>query len=97
MLSEHILCKENIVIVKKFDHEILTYLYVMRSPEFIYDIFMVMYVCVYVSEHTSKPEHSIELKFGMYIIGCRWTNSIDFGECHMHSSFTVVHKRFLIH
>ena len=60
LLSEHILCKESIVIVKKFDFEILTDLYVLRSPEFIYAIFAVyvgvyvcMYVCVYVSEHDS--------------------------------------------
>ena len=50
LLSEHILCKKNIVIVKKFDLEIFTYLYVLRSPEFIYAIFTVMYVfiCVWV-------------------------------------------------
>ena len=48
LLSEHILCEESIVIVKKFDFEILTYLYVLRSPEFMYTIFAVMYVCVYV-------------------------------------------------
>ena len=57
LLSEHILCKERIVIVKKFDFEILTYLYVFRSPEVNYAIFTVMYVCmyvcVYVSEHNS--------------------------------------------
>ena len=50
LLSEHIQCKESIVIVKKFHFEILTYLYVLRAPEFIYTIFMVMYaymsVCV---------------------------------------------------
>ena len=46
LLSEHILCKEGIVIVKKFDFEIFTYLYVLRSPEFIYAILGVMYVCV---------------------------------------------------
>ena len=46
LLSEHILCKESIVIVKEFDFEILTYLYVLRSPEFIYAIFGVMYVCM---------------------------------------------------
>ena len=28
--------------------------------------------------------HSIKLKFGMYIIGHRFTNSIDFGEYRMH-------------
>ena len=36
LLSEHVLCKESIVIVKKLDFEVLTYLYVLRSPEFIY-------------------------------------------------------------
>ena len=46
LLSEHILCKKNVVIVKKFDTEILTYLYILRSPEFIYPIFAVMYECV---------------------------------------------------
>ena len=59
LLSEHRLCKESIVIAKKFDFEILTYLYVFRSPKFIYAIFSVMYgcvcacVCVYVSEYDS--------------------------------------------
>ena len=36
LLSKHILCKESIVIVKKFDFEILMHLYVLRSLEFIY-------------------------------------------------------------
>ena len=55
LLSGHILCKESIVIAKKFDFEIFTYLYVFRSPEFIYAIFTVIYVCVcaFVSEHDS--------------------------------------------
>ena len=59
LLSEHILCNESIVIVKKLDFEILIYLYVYMSPEFIYAISSVMYVCmnvcvcVYVSEHDS--------------------------------------------
>ena len=44
LLSEHMLCKESIVIVKKFDFEILMYLYILRFPEFIYAIFAVMYV-----------------------------------------------------
>ena len=48
LLSEHILCKKSIVIVKNFDFEILMYLYFLRSPEFIYAIFGVMYVCVFV-------------------------------------------------
>ena len=46
LLSEHILYKESIVILKKFDFEISTYIYVLRSPEFIYAIFGVMYVCM---------------------------------------------------
>ena len=49
LLSGHILCKESIAIVKKFDCEILTYLYVLRPPDFIYAIFEAMYVCVCVS------------------------------------------------
>ena len=48
LLSEHMLCKESIVIVKKLDFEVLTYLYVFRSPEFLYTIFKMMYVCLYV-------------------------------------------------
>ena len=49
LLSEHILCKESIVIIKKIDFEILTRLYVLRSPEFIYVIFTVMWSCMYFS------------------------------------------------
>ena len=45
LLSEHTLCKESIEIVKKFDFEILMYLYVLRPPEFIYAIFGVMCAC----------------------------------------------------
>ena len=44
LLSDHILC-----IVKKIVFEILTYFYVLRSPEFIYAIFTVTSVCT--SEH----------------------------------------------
>ena len=40
--------RECIVIVKKLDFQILTYLYVFRYPEFIYVIFTVMYACVCV-------------------------------------------------
>ena len=46
LLSEHILCKESIVIMKIFDYGILTHFYVLRSSEIIYATFM--YVCVYV-------------------------------------------------
>ena len=48
LLSEHILCKESIAIAKKVDFEILAYLYVFRSPEFIYAIFVVLYECMCV-------------------------------------------------
>ena len=52
LLSEHTLCKDSIAIVKKFDFEILTHLYILRPPEFIYAIFAVMYafICVGVCE-----------------------------------------------
>ena len=33
LLSEHTLCKESFVTVKKFDFETFTYLFVFRSPE----------------------------------------------------------------
>ena len=45
LLSERVFCKESIVIMKKFDFEIFTCLCVLRSPEFIYVIFMVIYAC----------------------------------------------------
>ena len=54
LLSEHVLCKESIVIEKKFDFEILTYLYVFRSPEFLCAIFTVMYTCMCVNTMASK-------------------------------------------
>ena len=42
--------KKSIVIVKKFDFEIFTYLYVFRSPEFIYAIFTVIWeMCVQIN------------------------------------------------
>ena len=56
LLSEHIPCKKSIVIVKKFDFEIFTYLYVFSSPEFIYAIFTVMYVCAYVCMYMSEHD-----------------------------------------
>ena len=39
--------------------------------------------------------HSIELKFGMYIIGHRSTNCIDFGEYRMNSFLQEFKKEFL--
>ena len=51
LLSEHMLYKESIVIVKVFDFEILTYSYALRPLVFIYAIFMVMYVSMYVCMH----------------------------------------------
>ena len=41
--------------------------------------------------------HSIELKFGMHIIGYHRTNPIDFGECCMHSFFERVQKIILVY
>ena len=48
LLPENILCKESIVIAKKIGFEIFTYLYVLRSPEFICAIFTVMRMCICV-------------------------------------------------
>ena len=60
LFSEHLLCKESIAVVKKFDFEILTFLYVFKSSEFIYAIFygdacayVCLYVCVYVRVYVS--------------------------------------------
>ena len=53
-----------------------------------------MCVNVYESEHDSVlTVYSINLKFGMYIIGHRQTNSIVFGECWMLSVFTGEQKK----
>ena len=50
LIFNYIQLKENITIMKKYDFEILTYLKVFRSPEFICIVFVVMYarICVYV-------------------------------------------------
>ena len=72
--------------MKKFDFEILTCLYVLKS-EFIYDTFTVMYVCAYVSKHDNvQTVYSTELKFGMNIAHHRRTNPIDLGECRQDKS-----------
>ena len=47
--SEHILCKESIVTVKKFDFEILTYLYVSGIHLYYFRDDVCMYVCMCVS------------------------------------------------
>ena len=56
LFSKNVLRKESIVIIKKFDFEILTYLLVLRLPEFIYAIFTVMYLsmCVCVRVHVNE-------------------------------------------
>ena len=66
---------------KKSDYEILTYLYVFRYPESIYAISkaMTVYICAYVRAYDSIV-HSIELKFGMYIIGHHSTYCVNFGK-----------------
>ena len=75
----------------------MIYLYVLRGPEFIFDIFREMNVCMcvcvcvcmYVSKHVSaKTLHSIELKFGRYHIGHCRTNPSDFGEYSIYSFYT---------
>ena len=90
--------------MKKSDFEILVYLYVLGSPEFIFDIFRVMsvymYVCVdvwmCVSEHDSaRTLHSTELKFGTNIRGHCRKNPIDFRECRIYSFYTGIQKRIL--
>ena len=43
--------------MKKFDFEILTYLYVFRSSVLVYAIFMVMYVYMYVYMYMSRGLH----------------------------------------
>ena len=54
LLSKYILRKESVVIMKKFDFDILTYLYVLRSPEYIYAFLQWrIYMCVYVIEQES--------------------------------------------
>ena len=54
----NVLCKESIVITKKFDFEILAHLYSSRSSQFIcdtrYAIFTVMDVCMWVNTIVSK-------------------------------------------
>ena len=41
--------------------------------------------------------YSIELKFGMYIIGHRPTYCVEFGEFRINSFFTGAQKRILTH
>ena len=71
LLSDRIQWMESIVIMKKFDFEILTFLYFLRSPEFTDAILRrCMYICVYV--YVSEPNsvemvRSIELKLYTYI------------------------------
>ena len=45
LLSEHVLCKESIVIAKKFDSQILTHLYVLRIHLCYFYGDVHMYVC----------------------------------------------------
>lgn len=102
ILSEHILCKESIVIMKKSDFEILVHLYVLGPPEFIF-IFLqwclyvcmcvCTHVCVCVCEHDSaRTLRSIELKFGTNIISDCRKNLIDFRECRIYSFYTGIQK-----
>ena len=58
LLSEHILCKESIVIVKKFDFEIFTY-FIQFQVSWIYlyyygDICMQVYMCMWMNTILTK-------------------------------------------
>ena len=67
LLSEHVLCKESIVIAKKFDFEILTYLYVLRSREFIYAIFFLLrYAENLEKKFNVKVNHFLDTFYKMY-------------------------------
>ena len=56
------------------------------------------YITVFgVKISSIQTVHSIEFKFGMYIIGKHQINAADFGEFLMHSFFTGIQKRSLIH
>ena len=96
--------------MKKFDYEILIYLYISRYSEFIYAIFTVVYVCMYVCVYVcmcvcmyvcdgplASEVHSIELKLGIYIIGHCLTKALNFGVCRTYSFFTGRPKRILLH
>ena len=60
-----------------------------------------LYIAAYgvnsLKDSSMQMVHSIEFKFRMYIIGHDRTKGTDFGEFLMHSSFTGVQKRILIH
>ena len=87
--------------MKKYDFDILTYLYVLRAPEFVHTIFTVMYACMCVCMRlimaAFKNVHWIKLKFEIYIIGHQGTNPVDFGEYWMHSLFIGVQKILLMY
>ena len=65
----------------------------MRSLEFIYAIFAVLYVFMYVRMYVSEHEsalitvHSIALRFGMHITGHCLIYCIDLGEFRINSLF----------
>ena len=70
----------------KFDFEILVHFYVLRSREFIYAIFTVMYVFMNVRVYVSGHAHF------WYAYDQRWKNPNALGECRMHN-FLQRYKR----
>ena len=82
---------ESIVIKEKIDYTFFTFWGLLNSFS------LILRRCVSVSEwsHSIWRVHSIQLKFGMYIIGHRQKNSIDFGECKMHNFFAGAQKSIL--
>ena len=64
--------------MKTFDFNILTYLYVLRSPEFIYGIFGVMHIW---------------LNSNLVCLGHCRMNPIDFGKYLMNSFFLQEYKK----
>ena len=73
LLSECILCKESIAIMKKFDFEILTYSHDFRSPKFINAIFwwcirVCVYVCVCVWMNSIASKWCIRLSLNLVCI-----------------------------
>ena len=69
LLSEHIILgKKRIVIAKKFEFEILTYLCVFMSPEIIYATFTMLYVCVCMWVNTIEFKRCLWLSSSLVCI-----------------------------
>ena len=93
LLSEHILCKESIVIFIRFgDSWIhLCYFYVDVC------MYLCVYVCMWGNMLASKWYFRLSSDLVCILQVTRRMNPIDFGECRMNSFFTGVQKRFLLY